>query len=47
MPISLIARQKASLRKVSIEVCVEAANAALTMNSAEEVRSMMRDFVTA
>jgi phosphoenolpyruvate-protein phosphotransferase len=46
MPIGLIARQKASLRKFSIEDCVEAANAALTMNSAEEVRSMMRDFVT-
>ena len=46
MSISLIARQKASLRRFSIEACVEAANAALTMSSAEEVRTMMRSFVT-
>jgi len=46
MPISLIARQKASLRKFSIEDCVKVANTALTMTSAEEVRSMMRGFVT-
>lgn len=46
MPASLIARQKASLRKFSIEDCVEVTNTALTMKSAEEVRSMMRGFVT-
>ena len=46
MPKSLIARQKARLRKLSIEDCARVANTALTMNSAEDVRIMMREFIT-
>jgi phosphoenolpyruvate-protein kinase (PTS system EI component) len=46
MPKSLIARQKAQLRRLSVEECTELANAALDMDSASEVRSMMREFVT-
>ena len=46
MPKSLIARQKARLRKISIEQCIKLATDALAMSSAREVRSMMREFVT-
>lgn len=46
MPKSLIARQKAQLRMLSIKDCTELANTALDMNSANEVRRMMREFVT-
>jgi len=46
MPASLIARQKARLRRVSMDDCTKLANAALAMKSAEDVRSMMREFVT-
>jgi phosphoenolpyruvate-protein kinase (PTS system EI component) len=46
MPQSLIARQKAQLRKFSIKDCMELANTALEMKSASEVRHMMREFVT-
>ena len=46
MPTSLIARQKAQLRMLSIKDCTELANTALEMNSAFDVRRMMRDFVT-
>jgi phosphoenolpyruvate-protein kinase (PTS system EI component) len=46
MSISLIARQKACLRSVSIEDCVKLANVALDMGSAEQVRMMMRDPAT-
>ena len=47
MPGSLIARQKARLRMLSIETCEGLAKRALAMSSAREVRSMMRDFVLA
>jgi phosphoenolpyruvate-protein phosphotransferase len=46
MPKSLIARQKAQLRRLLVEECTELANAALDMDSASEVRSMMREFLT-
>ena len=46
MPKSLIARQKAQLRRLSVEECTELANAALDMDSASEVRSMMREVET-
>jgi phosphoenolpyruvate-protein kinase (PTS system EI component) len=46
MSISLIARQKACLRSVSIEDCVKLANVALDMGSAEQVRMMMRNPAT-
>ena len=46
MPASLIARQKARLRRFSMDDCTKLANAALVMKSAEDVRSMMREFVT-
>jgi phosphoenolpyruvate-protein phosphotransferase len=42
MPYSLIARQKAHLRTLSMNHCVQMANTALGMNSAEDVRNMMR-----
>jgi phosphocarrier protein FPr/phosphocarrier protein len=44
MPQSLIARQKARLRELSISDCISLADAALAMNSARDVRAMMRDF---
>ena len=47
MPGSLIARQKARLRMLSVETCEDLAERALAMNSARDVRSMMRDFVLA
>jgi phosphocarrier protein FPr/phosphocarrier protein len=47
MPGSLIARQKARLRMLSIENCEGLAERALAMSSAREVRSMMREFVLA
>jgi phosphoenolpyruvate-protein phosphotransferase len=47
MPGSLIARQKARLRMLSIETCEGLADRALAMSSAREVRSMMREFVLA
>jgi phosphoenolpyruvate-protein phosphotransferase len=42
MPYSLIERQNAHLRTLSMIHCVQMANTALGMNSAEEVRNMMR-----
>lgn len=42
MPKSLIARQKACLRSLSMEACVQAANDCLAMDSAREVRAHMR-----
>ncbi len=47
MPGSLIARQKARLRMLSMETCESLAGRALAMSSAREVRSMMREFVLA
>jgi phosphoenolpyruvate-protein kinase (PTS system EI component) len=47
MPGSLIARQKARLRKLSLETCESLAERALGMESAREVRSMMREFILA
>jgi len=47
MPGSLIARQKARLRMLSMETCEGLAERALVMSSAREVRSMMREFVLA
>jgi len=47
MPGSLIARQKARLRMLSMETCEDLAGRALAMDSAREVRSMMREFVLA
>jgi len=44
MPQSLIARQKARLRELSISDCNTLANAALAMHSAREVRALMREF---
>jgi len=44
MPQSLIARQKARLRGLSIADCTTLADNALAMNSAREVRAMMREF---
>lgn len=44
MPQSLIARQKARLRELSIPDCVVLADKALAMDSAWGVRAMMRDF---
>jgi phosphocarrier protein FPr/phosphocarrier protein len=44
MPQSLIARQKARLRELSIVDCTALAETALSMSSASEVRAMMRDF---
>ena len=44
MPQSLIARQKARLRELSIPDCISLAESALAMNSAREVRAMMREF---
>jgi len=46
MSIGLIARQKACLRSISIEDCARLANTALKMDSAEQVRTMMREQVT-
>jgi phosphoenolpyruvate-protein phosphotransferase len=45
MPGSLIARQKARLRTLSAETCATLATRALAMNSARDVRAMMRKFV--
>ena len=47
MPASLIARQKANLREVSVSQCEKLAARALQMRSAREVRRMMRDFLMA
>jgi phosphoenolpyruvate-protein kinase (PTS system EI component) len=47
MPGSLIARQKARLRTLSLETCESLAERALEMESARQVRAMMRDFVLA
>jgi phosphocarrier protein FPr/phosphocarrier protein len=44
MPQSLIARQKARLRELSVGDCISLAQNALAMNSAREVRAMMRNF---
>lgn len=44
MPQSLIARQKARLREVSLADCTGLAEKALSMDSARSVRAMMRDF---
>jgi len=44
MPRSLIARQKARLRELSIPDCIALAQTALAMSSAREVRTMMREF---
>lgn len=44
MPQTLIARQKARLRELSMPDCISLAESALTMNSAREVRAMMRRF---
>jgi phosphoenolpyruvate-protein phosphotransferase len=44
MPQSLIARQKARLRELSMPDCIYLAESALAMNSAREVRAMMREF---
>lgn len=43
---SLVARQKACLRELSVAECEELAAQALALSSAREVRGMMRDFVT-
>lgn len=45
MPGSLIARQKAKIRTLSLETCTGLAAQALAMHSAREVRAMMRDFM--
>ena len=47
MPASLVPRQKARLRKLSVEACRELADQALAMVSAVEVRALAREFVTA
>jgi phosphocarrier protein FPr/phosphocarrier protein len=47
MPGSLIARQKARLRTLSMEICEDLAERALASSSAREVRAMMREFVLA
>lgn len=47
MPASLIARQKAHLRGVSVEQCEQVAAHALELGSAEAVRGMMREFLKA
>ena len=47
MPKSLIARQKARLRLLSMRECEQAANECLEMDSAREVRAHMRKFMTA
>ena len=44
MPQSLIARQKARLRELSITDCISLADSALAMSSARDVRVMMREF---
>jgi len=44
MPQSLIARIKARLRELSISDCTNVANRALVMDSARDVRAMMREF---
>jgi phosphoenolpyruvate-protein phosphotransferase len=45
MPASLIARQKAGLRGVSVGQCEQVAASALEQGSAEAVRGMMREFL--
>jgi phosphoenolpyruvate-protein phosphotransferase len=45
MPASLVARQKARLREVSIKDCEALASRALEMNTSTEIRAMMRNFV--
>lgn len=47
MPASLIARQKARLRDVSVGHCEQVAASALEQGSAEAVRGMMREFLKA
>ena len=44
MPQSLIARQKARLRELSIADCISLADSALAMSSARDVRVMMKEF---
>ncbi len=44
MPQSLIARQKARLRELSVADCTSLAQTALSMSSARDVRAMMRKF---
>jgi phosphocarrier protein FPr/phosphocarrier protein len=47
MPASLIARQKARLREVSVGQCEQVAASALEQGSAEAVRGMLRKFLLA
>lgn len=47
MPASLIARQKARLREVSVEQCEQIAARAIEMGSATAVRGLMREFLMA
>ncbi len=44
MPRSLIARQKAKLRELSIADCIALADHALAMSSASEARALVREF---
>jgi phosphocarrier protein FPr/phosphocarrier protein len=46
MPGSLIARQKAHLRRFSMDQCRQLAAASLAMRSAREVRAMMREVIS-